>query len=533
MTKMTTSGLHHQHHPHNARTALYAVTGKPVAHSISPQMHNAAFEALGMDAAYVRLAAADAESALAAARSMGLAGMNVTAPYKESMAALVDRMDEEAESVGAVNTVVFEDGKAKGRNTDVYGVREALEGNGILLRGMKAVVLGAGGAAKAAARSLTSAGAEVTIANRTVDKARALARSLGCAHCGLAGQELGRAMAAASVVVSSLDTADRVIPHDVLRRSMTILEAKYDEKTALRTDALRIGCRVIDGREWLLYQGARAFRIFTHRKPPLDAMRKALYAGEGAGGPAGGNDASSGGWTGRHGEGSGIGSGWNDRQGGGNGAGGGGLAGRQGGGSGASSGGWIGGRAGGAGGTAADGRSRKNKIALIGFMGTGKTSVAGEIAKRAGCGMLDTDAEIERASGRKVADIFTRHGEAGFRRLEGIEVAKMAGMRRAVVACGGGVVTVPENARVLRETCRTVWLWADVRTIMGRLEGDGTRPLLRMASAGGRENAAKEILGSRLRQYASASDIVVSTQGRTPGAVAELILDEVGETLRH
>ncbi len=464
MNKMTAGTFHRQH---NARTALYAVTGRPVAHSLSPQMHNAAFEALGMDAAYVRLAAADAEGALAAARSMGLAGMNVTAPYKEGMASLVDRMDEEAESIGAVNTVVFEDGKAKGRNTDVYGVRGALEENGILLRGRKAVVLGAGGAAKAAARALTSAGAEVTIANRTVDKARALARSLGCAHCGLAGQELARAMAAASVVVSSLDTADRVIPHDVLRRSMTILEAKYDEKTALRADAMRIGCRVIDGREWLLYQGARAFRIFTHRKPPLDAMRKALYAA------GGGSDRG------------------------------------------------------------AAGAGKKTNIALIGFMGTGKTSVARDIAKRAGCGMLDTDAEIERAAGRKVADIFTRHGEAEFRGLEAIEVAKMAGMRRAVVACGGGVVTVPENARVLRETCRTVWLWADVRTIMGRLEGDGTRPLLRAASAGGRENAAREILSSRLRQYASASDIVVSTQGRTPGAVAELILDEVGEALRH
>lgn len=428
---------------------LYAVAGRPVAHSRSPQMHNAAFGALGMDAAYVRLAAADAAGALGTAAGMGLSGMNVTAPFKEDMAGLVDRMDEEAESIGAVNTVIFSDGRAKGRNTDIYGVRTALEENGVLLRGAGAVVLGAGGAAKAAARALLSAGAEVTIANRTADKARGLAKSLGCAHCPLAQAELAKPMAAASVVVSSLDTAERVVSQDLLRRSMAILEAKYDRRTALREDAERTGCRIIDGREWLLHQGAKAFTAFTGKDAPVAAMRKALYAEE----PA-----------------------------------------------------------------------AKPNVALIGFMGSGKTTVAGEISRQAGMEVASTDAEVERKAGMPIRQIFATKGEDAFRLLESEAARSLAAKRRSVIDCGGGLPVMEGNRMALRQAAAVVWLWAGKKEIMRRVPADGTRPLLSVPEPGGR---VEELLSQRMRHYAEASDIVIDTERMKAAEAARRILDEI------
>lgn len=438
-------------------TDIYGVTGKPILHSRSPQMHSAAYEALGMDAAYVRIAAEDAAEALATARSMGIAGLNVTAPFKEDMAKLCGELGDDARAIGAVNTVVLGGRKAKGYNTDAYGVVAALEANGVAVKGKKIVLLGAGGAAKAAAVALRAAGAGLIIANRDSGKATALAHMVKCAHAPLEPEVLAKALAGADVVVSTISAAERVVPAGLLAPGMAVLDAKYDVKTALRADAEAAGCKVIDGREWLLHQGAKAFEIFTGKGAPLEAMRKAVYAdGAGNGGP-------------------------------------------------------------------------KTNVALIGFMGSGKTSVANEIAKRSGSAVVDTDAEIEQAAGRQVRDIFALRGEGEFRKLEKEAVAKIAALRKSVVACGGGAVLDPENVRTLKAGCAVVWLWANIKTILKRTGGDDTRPLL---SGQDREKAAREIMDRRLKLYAAASDVVVGTEGRKPAEIAGLVLDEVGDALR-
>lgn len=435
-------------------TDLYAVIGKPVAHSLSPELHNAAFGELGMDAVYVRLAARDLKDALATAGSMSIAGMNVTAPFKETMALLCGGLEGEAKEIGAANTVVFRDGGIIGHNTDAYGVRAALEANGVPIEGSKAIVLGAGGAAKAAALALVSSGAGVIVANRTEEKAQTLALEMGCSYCALDGLE--GAMPGADIVVSTLGTAERVVPPGLLEPGMAVLDAKYDVKTALHSDAEAKGCKTIDGREWLLYQGAKAFGIFTGKKPPIEAMRKAVYARE------------------------------------------------------------------------MRNPERKTNVALIGFMGSGKTSVAKEIAGAAGRIVVDTDADIEKSSGKRIADIFETSGEPEFRKLERDEVAKIAKLRRGVVACGGGAILDAWNARTLRENCRVVWLWADANEISRRIKGGKSRPLLNRPD---RDNAVREIMARRLRLYASASDIVVGTEGKKPAEIAGLVLDEVGGAL--
>lgn len=433
-------------------TEMYAVIGKPVAHSLSPELHNAAFEALGMDAAYVRLAALSMKDAIATAKSMGISGMNVTSPFKELMAGMCDELDGEAGEIGAVNTVVLRNGRMTGHNTDAHGVVAALGANGVPVEGSRAIVLGAGGAAKAAAFALVSSGAGVIVANRTEEKAEALALDVGCSYCGLDG--LKEVMPGADIVVSALNATERVVPPALLEPGMALLEAKYDVRTALRADAETRGCKVIDGREWLLHQGAKAFGIFTGTDAPLDAMRKAVYSGAASAG--------------------------------------------------------------------------KKNIALVGFMGSGKTSVAKEIAKISKSGIVDTDADIEKGAGKRIADIFGDAGEPEFRRLEKAEVAKIAKLRGGVVACGGGVVLDQGNVRVLREHCRVAWLWADADEILRRTEGDGSRPLL----GKDRESSATRIMAERLRRYALASDIVVDTTGKTPVEIAELVLDEIGEAIR-
>lgn len=265
--------------------ALYAVVGKSVTQSRSPALHQEAFRALGIPARYVRVAVRSAEEGLRRAQSLGVKGMNVTAPFKEDFFRLCDTVSTTAKTTGAVNTVVIRNGRLVGHNTDVYGVAQALRSHGVTLKGKKAVVLGAGGAAKAAVHALFSGGAKVTVANRTAQKARGIAESMGCGHSSLRSAELREALRNAEIVVSAVSTTERIVPRNVLKGTMTILEAYYTAETALMRVARQKGCKVIDGREWLLFQGAKAFEIFTRRQAPLEVMRKAVYAGPGKGSP--------------------------------------------------------------------------------------------------------------------------------------------------------------------------------------------------------------------------------------------------------
>ncbi len=263
--------------------ALYAVVGRSVTRSRSPTLHQEAFKALEIPARYVRLAVRNAEEGLRKAKALGVRGMNITAPFKEDFFQLCDTVSATAKTVGAVNTVVIRNGRLIGHNTDVYGVAQALCTKRVSLRGKRAVVLGAGGAAKAAVHALLSGGAKVTVANRTVHKAQTIAESMGCGHSTLRPVELRVAFKDAEIVVSAVSTTKRIVPRSLLKETMIILEANYTAETTLTRDALQKGYRVIDGREWLLFQGAEAFEIFTGRKAPLAIMRKAVYAETGKG----------------------------------------------------------------------------------------------------------------------------------------------------------------------------------------------------------------------------------------------------------
>ncbi len=431
-------------------TKIFAVVGKPIAHSLSPAMHNAAFEALGIDAVYTRMAAKDAKDAMRTAQEIGISGLSVTAPFKLEFLKMASDAAKEAKAIGAANTVVFAGKKIKVFNSDVKGVADALKQHGVTIRGKHALVIGAGGAAKAAVYALRGEGAHATVANRTLQKAKALAKKFNVKACALAGKEFEKAVSDASIIVSTASTGERIIAPGMLRRGMAVLDSVYAKKTAVALDAKKKGCKVVDGREWLLYQGVRAFEIFTGRKAPASIMRKAID-------------------------------------------------------------------------NAGSASMKKRNIALIGFMGSGKTTLAKEIATLSGMQAVEIDKRIEKKAGMKIGKIFEKFGEGEFRGLERQEIAKVAKMKNSVISCGGGAVLDSRNADILKTKCVVVWLWASPAEIIRRLKGDSSRPLM------GRKDrlaAAKEIISRRLAIYAKSADFVIGTQGKTPEGIAKLVLDE-------
>ncbi|HIH30439.1 TPA: NAD(P)-binding domain-containing protein [Candidatus Micrarchaeota archaeon] len=432
---------------------LFAVAGKPVLHSISPQVHNAGFASLGISAAYIRLSAGSGSEAIATARQMGISGLSVTAPFKEEVFGLCKALDPNARATGAVNTVLIGRRVLSGFNTDVDGVRLALEQNGVRISKKRAVVIGAGGAARAAAFALRKAGASVTIANRTRHKAEKLAREFGCASCGLEKKELSAALSDAGILVSTVSTHKRLVPASMLRKGMAILDAHYARKTALMSDANRKGCKVLGPQEWLLCQGLAAFKLFSGRKAPEAAMRKAVDSAFAA-------------------------------------------------------------------------RSRKlgGSIALVGMMGSGKSTTAGEIARISGMRAVETDAMVERKQGMSIGEIFRKHGEAYFRRLEREAIAEACSLKRCVISCGGGAVLDRQNVAMLRRSCVVAWLWATPEESLRRIRGDITRPLYNVKN---RLQLARRVMRARLPLYAQASDLTVQAGGRKPSEIAEGIMDEI------
>jgi len=256
-------------------TAIYGVAGNPIFGSRSPVMFNSAFRELALNATYVRLAASSAAEIMTTARDAGIEGLNITAPFKTEIMDHLDGMDGDAQDAGAVNTVVRGPAGFIGFNTDLAGVAAALDAAGFGPFGKKAVVLGAGGAGRAAALALVRAGARVVIANRTLERARDAAARIGCEAAPLDG--LSRAMAGASLLVSAVSSGERVVAPALLDPHLFVLDAVYGRPTVLSVDAAKRGCTVIDGREWLLGQAAPAFGLFLKRPAPLTLMRNALW----------------------------------------------------------------------------------------------------------------------------------------------------------------------------------------------------------------------------------------------------------------
>jgi shikimate dehydrogenase len=213
-------------------------------------------------------------------RALGIRGFGVSMPYKQQIMALLDALDPLAARIGAVNTVVNDGGRLTGYNTDALGAARALS-EVRPLAGARVLLLGAGGAARAVAHALKEGGAMVTVANRTLDKARALAESSGATPADLG--EVARAgdydvvVNATSVGMREVD-ARSPVPEEAIRAGQVVMDIVYKPMaTALVQAARRRGAVAVHGGRMLLHQAAGQFELYTGAKAPLEAMEAALF----------------------------------------------------------------------------------------------------------------------------------------------------------------------------------------------------------------------------------------------------------------
>jgi shikimate dehydrogenase len=263
----------------NGSTEIYGIMGNPIAHSLSPIMHNSAFQALGLNKVYVPFLATHPDKALAGCRALGVRGLSVTIPHKEAVLASIDSIDPVAEKIGAVNTLIFdEEKKIHGLNTDWLGAKKALADK-MELPGKRILLLGAGGSAKAIGFGLLKAGAQVILASRTESKVEALAGILHCDWIHLAEIETVKAdglVNATAVGMRPLENAS-LVPAARLAQFQVVMDIVYSPlETRLLREAKNAGCEVIDGLSMLLYQGAAQFEAWTNQEAPLEVMRSAL-----------------------------------------------------------------------------------------------------------------------------------------------------------------------------------------------------------------------------------------------------------------
>ena len=266
-----------------ATRAAYLL-GHPVSHSRSPVMQNAAFAAAGVDARYLALDVApyNLSAMLAGLRASPPLGANVTVPHKVAVAALVDTLDATAAQAGAVNTLVFRDGRVEGHNTDGAGALDALHEAGVKVKGARTLVLGAGGAARAVAHALKGAGAEVTLTNRNPEKAEAVAREGGFTTIPWA--RVPDVMHAVDLLVNAttLGLHGEAVPADPRKMlpGAAVFDCVYLHGGTPLVRAAREADRVaVPGEAMLLHQGARAFRLWTGKAAPVGVMRAALDGG--------------------------------------------------------------------------------------------------------------------------------------------------------------------------------------------------------------------------------------------------------------
>jgi len=279
-----------------ARTGLVGVIGHPVAHSLSPRIHNAAFKAQNVDLVYVAFDVAPERlvEAFLGIRALGVRGVNVTVPHKEAALDLLDDVDPLAARVGAVNTVVNAAGRLTGHNTDVTGFAQALRlvvpGGA---RGLRCVVAGAGGAARAVLAALVDDGAaSIRVFNRTSARAERLSEAAGAwgaTECtAVSEQGLPAAAAGADLLVNATSVGlaakvkDLPVPVDILHSGLAVVDLVYGEgPTRLVREARERGARAVDGIEMLLMQAGQAYRLWTGNEPSMDAMRASIERKEG------------------------------------------------------------------------------------------------------------------------------------------------------------------------------------------------------------------------------------------------------------
>ncbi|MEF9938657.1 MAG: shikimate dehydrogenase [Clostridium sp.] len=471
----------------DGKTQVCGIIANPVEHSMSPLLQNLYAERTGINVRYVpfKVEESDVKAAIKGAFALNIRGLNVTVPHKQRVMPYLTEIDEEAEAVGAVNTLVRTETGYKGYNTDVQGLLRTVSEAGIKLLGRNCILIGAGGAAKAAAYMMAKEGAtSIYLLNRSVSKAEDLATYIN----DLFGWELvhpmdlndyeeipeGKYFAVQSTSVGMNPHADDVPIEDpeFYKKISEAVEVIYTPaETRFMQMVREAGGRVVNGLHMLLYQGAAAFELWNpgvsispdtieeaeqmiQQQLVLNRERERL-------------------------------------------------------------------------------EKEKRNLILIGFMGAGKTGAGMCYAKKHGIPVVDTDRLIEMIAGMSVSDIFLAQGEEGFRRKETQTLKNLLDIsekshNKTLISTGGGLPIHPENREVLKELGTVIYLKVSPETVLKRLAGDTTRPLLQGED---RKQKIEELLTFREPFYMEAADGVVETDGKDIEQIVEEI--EKIEELRN
>ena len=273
-----------------SQVKTYCIIGDPVHHSLSPAMHNAAFNSLHLNCTYIafRVPKGQLEESINALRAIDIAGFNVTLPHKVEIMGFMNYLDSSAEKATAVNTVHNVDGILKGYNTDIFGFIEPLRKRNVNFNGMNILLLGAGGSARAVIAGFSEMKGinKITIANRTLEKARQLAKKatdLGL-ECQVTEMDNIKDIAVKSHLIVNTtsigmdeEKEESLIGYEHISKNTIVYDIVYKPVvTNLLENARYAGADVVYGYEMLLEQGARAFEIWTDLRAPRDVMKKSL-----------------------------------------------------------------------------------------------------------------------------------------------------------------------------------------------------------------------------------------------------------------
>jgi len=264
----------------DAKTQICGVIGNPIEHSLSPLIHNAGYQKLGLNFIYLAFRAKDLKSAIKGIKALDIRGVSITLPHKIMVMSLLDKIEKKALEIGAVNTVLNENGKLIGFNTDGDGAIRALEEK-ISIKNKKIFLVGAGGAGRAIAFGLGKRVIKTLIIDKIVRRAELLAKNLKNSDFGGITRlpEISKfdILINATPIGMMPNTKESPIPKKYLHKNLVVFDAVYNPKeTKLLLDAKEKGCQIVFGYKMFLYQAAKQFELFTGFKAPIKVMEKTL-----------------------------------------------------------------------------------------------------------------------------------------------------------------------------------------------------------------------------------------------------------------
>ena len=441
----------------NGKTKVLGVIGNPIEHTLSPVIHNTLCKLLGIDAVYVPIHVEnDIATAINGLSAAGIYGLNITVPYKQDVMQVLTGVDDDAAEIGAVNTLVRSNGGYRGYNTDMPGLKRALRNKGVDIEGKKAIILGAGGAARAVSFMLKNAGAsKIYLINRSFDKAQAIADEnelitpVAVEDYKLIPDDKYIMFQCTSLGLKEGD--GRLIEDDNFYK---MAEYGYDliynpAVTPFLATLEKLGIKNDNGLTMLLYQAIIAFELWFGVKISQEnanivyaELCKKIYG---------------------------------------------------------------------------------ENIILVGYMGSGKTSVGRALAEKRKMNFLDLDDYIVRKEGRSINDMFTYESEEYFRNVEQNTIKELLSITNTVISTGGGAVLRKVNRENLKEMGKIVYLKADVDTLVDRLKGDKSRPLLKSDTEEELRKRISTMMDFRNPYYEFFADQVIYTDRLTPSEIAEII----------